>query len=149
MEEVDKEPHCVGKYQMNLDMDLNFIVEDMPQIQFIDFDKVPDESILERKNNVLFIHLKYNDSIPTIKADLETFVATNGTFRLHYLYFEWFERVSEILHYDSLTFPGELHALFYNELANSFEHSLTMDKGVIALAFGIVVSKLLWIVAFL
>lgn len=76
-----------------------------------------------------------------IKVDFESTVGVKGTFRLEFLYFQWFKEVPKSFAYENSTFPGEFHALFYDAYERSFDYTFHVNQSVIILAFGVNVRK--------
>lgn len=108
-------------------------------IEFRDFDKIPNTTTLKRNNQLVLFEFAYNEIVPTIELDLQPFLNVKGSFRFELLYIQWFKEVEMYSSSPNLTFPGELHAVFYDTNFKSFEHAAAVDKSLVVLAFNFAV----------
>lgn len=63
-------------------------------------------------------------------------------FRFEYMYFQWLEKVPDILQFNNLTFHGQLHVVFYDSTSKNIEECIKLEKIIFIMAIGIKVNPM-------
>lgn len=130
--------HCIGKHSMPLNVDtVKFEERQYVPITFEGFGEMPEDTLIENKEDTVVISMHFSESIPTISSG----PMTSSLYGLECIYFYWLTKSRPEYDHEDLAFPAELHLVFYNIEYGNVTQALTKKGGLVILAFGMNVSK--------
>ncbi|XP_058974379.1 carbonic anhydrase 6-like [Musca domestica] len=103
-------------------------------------DEIPDNIVLSNTGELIMIKLIYENvkKLPKIGRGP---MFNKGDYRFHYMYFNFLPEIPEEWSLNNISFPAELHLVFYNERRENYENALERDEGIVIVSMGFQVQE--------
>ncbi|XP_037939743.1 carbonic anhydrase 7 [Teleopsis dalmanni] len=126
---------CSGKHQSPININIVDVVNStFWPLEFHDFDVIPASAELVNNGHTVVVKLLYHNMPPTISGGP---LRNQGLFQFSQFHFHWGENntVGSEDRINNVSFPAELHMVFYNVKYETFNEAVVNDDGVVVLAF--------------